>query len=79
MARSEGEVLRERIKSGLTEARKNGVKLGRPEGTLSANLFLQKHKDIARLLKAGQSIRNAAKITSKGASTVWRVKLALSA
>src|ERR1700730_3379905 len=56
IARSEVEVLRERIKSGLTEARKNGVKLGRPEGTLAPDLFLQKHKDIARLLKAGQSI-----------------------
>jgi DNA invertase Pin-like site-specific DNA recombinase len=77
MARNETETLRERIKSGLAEARKIGVKLGRPEGALAPDLFLQKHKDVARLLKTGQSIRNAAKITGKGASTVWRVKLAL--
>jgi DNA invertase Pin-like site-specific DNA recombinase len=77
MARNESETLRERIKSGLAEARKKGVKLGRPEGSLTADLFLQKHKDVARLLKTGQSIRNAAKITGKGVSTVWRVKLTL--
>jgi DNA invertase Pin-like site-specific DNA recombinase len=60
MARNETETLRERIKSGLAEARRKGVKLGRPNGSLASDLFLQKHKDIARLLKAGQSIRNAA-------------------
>jgi DNA invertase Pin-like site-specific DNA recombinase len=77
MARNETETLRERIKSGLAEARRKGVKLGRPTGILAANLFVQKHRDIVRLLRDGQSIRNAAKITGKGASTVWRVKLAL--
>jgi DNA invertase Pin-like site-specific DNA recombinase len=80
MARSEGEVLRERIKSGLVEARRKGVKLGRPKGTtLARDLFLRKHKDIVRLLKAGHSIRNTAKIGGKGASTVQRVKLAMAA
>ena len=77
MARSEIEVLRERINSGLAEARRKGVKLGRPKGsTLDPEIFLQKHKDIVRLLKSGQSVRNAAKITGKGVSTVQRVKLA---
>ncbi|HEY5749191.1 MAG TPA: recombinase family protein [Chryseolinea sp.] len=80
MARNEVDVLRERINSGLAEARRKGVKLGRPEGTtLDREIFLQKHKDILRLLKSGQSVRNTAKITGKGASTVQRVKLALSA
>src|SRR5881227_3204673 len=78
MARSEVEVLRERIKSGLAQARKKGVKLGRPKGTtLSRDVLLQKHKDILRQLKAGQSVRNTAKITGKGVSTVQRVKLVL--
>ena len=78
MARSEVEVLRERIKSGLAQARKKGVKLGRPKGTtLSGDVLLQKHKDILRQLKAGQSVRNTAKITGKGVSTVQRVKLVL--
>jgi DNA invertase Pin-like site-specific DNA recombinase len=75
MARSEVELLRERINSGLAEARRKGVKLGRPQGsTLDAEVFLQKHRDVVRLLKAGQSVRNAAKISGKGISTVQRVK-----
>jgi DNA invertase Pin-like site-specific DNA recombinase len=80
MARSEGEVLRDRINSGLREARRKGVILGRPKGTsLDREVFLQRHKDVSRQLKSGQSIRNAAKITGKGISTVQRVKLALAA
>jgi transposase len=35
--------------------------------------------DVLRQLKAGQSVRNAAKITGRGVSTVQRVKLALAA
>jgi DNA invertase Pin-like site-specific DNA recombinase len=78
MARNETETLRERIKSGLSAARRKGVKLGRPKGTtIDHRAFLRKHKDIWRLLKAGHSIRNAAKIADKGVSTVQRVKLAL--
>lgn len=78
IARNEVETLKERIKSGLKEAKRKGVKLGRPQGTtLNREVFLQKHKDILRLLKAGQSVRNAAKISGKGISTVQRVKAAL--
>jgi len=78
MARSETETLRERINSGLAEARRKGVKLGRPKGTsLEASELLAKHKDIVRLLKDGQSVRNTAKITGKGGSTVQRVKAAI--
>ena len=75
MARSEVEVLRERINSGLAEARRKGIKLGRRIGSkLSRQTFLENHKDILRQLKAKQSVRNTAKITGKGASTVQRVK-----
>lgn len=78
MARNEVETLSTRIKSGLEEAKRKGRKLGRPEGTtLKRSDFLAKHPDIIRLLKAGQSVRNAAKITGKGNSTVQRVKAAL--
>jgi len=38
-----------------------------------------KHKDIVRQLKAGQSLRNTAKIVGKGIFTVQRVKVALAA
>jgi len=75
IARNEAETLRERIQSGLAEARRKGIKLGRPVGTkLRREDFLQRHRDILRQLKAGQSVRNAAKITGKGVSTVQRVK-----
>lgn len=78
MARAEKETLVERIKSGLAEARRNGQKLGRPKGTTVAVAdFLAKHRDIQKLLRSGQSVRNAAKITGKGASTVQRVKAAM--
>jgi transposase-like protein len=46
---------------------------------MGRDYFLRKHKDIVRLLNARQSIRNTAKITGKGISTVQRVKSALSA
>jgi len=80
IARNEVETLRERVRSGLAEARRKGIKLGRPKGTtLDHDVFVQKHKDILCQLKAGQSVRNTAKITGKGISTVQRVKLVISA
>jgi len=78
IARSEVETLRERIKSGLDEARRKGVTLGRPKGTkLGRKQHLAKHKDVVRLLRDGQSVRHAAKISKKGVSTVMRIKAAL--
>ena len=78
MARAEKETMVERIKSGLAEARRKGVKLGRPEGSkLAKKEFLAKHRDIHKQLKSGQSVRNTAKIVNKSASTVQRVKAAM--
>lgn len=78
MARGELETLRARILSGLAVARRNGKLLGRRKGTtLSRAAFLKKHCDIVRLLRAGQSVRNTAKIANKGGSTVQRVKAVL--
>ena len=78
MARAERETLSERIKSGLAEARRKGRKLGRRPGAVYSNKeFLSKHADIARKIKEGHSVRNTAKITSKGISTVQRVKAAM--
>jgi DNA invertase Pin-like site-specific DNA recombinase len=80
MARSELETLRTRIASGLAAARRKGKTLGRPKGTaLTRPAFLQKHRDIVRLLKSRQSVRNAATIAKKGISTVQRVKAMLPA
>jgi DNA invertase Pin-like site-specific DNA recombinase len=78
MARAERETLRERILSGLAEARRQGTVLGRRVGSvLTPAEFLRKHRDVVRLLKGGQSIRNAAKIAGKGVSTVQRVCAAI--
>lgn len=78
MARNERETLVERINSGLAKARREGKKLGRPEGsTLSPKEFLASHKDVVKQLRAGHSIRNTAKITAKSVSTVQRVKAAI--
>lgn len=78
MARAEKETLVERINSGLAEARRKGRTLGRPKGSaMDGAELLAKHPDVVRQLRAGQSIRNAAKITGKAKGTVERVKLAL--
>jgi DNA invertase Pin-like site-specific DNA recombinase len=80
MARAEKDTMRERILSGLAEARRKGKTLGRPHGTtVDKAELLAKHKDIVRQLKDGQSVRNTAKIVGKGMSTVQRVKAAMSA
>lgn len=80
MARSERETIVERIRSGLEEARRKGRTLGRPKGScLGRTDFIKKHSDILKLLKAGHSVRNTAKIAGKGFSTVQRVKQALTA
>ena len=64
--------------SGLENARRKGKKLGRPTGTTTPREeFLADHKDIIKLLRAGQSIRHTAKITGKSPSTVQRVKAAM--
>jgi len=78
MARAEKDTMRERIMSGLAEAKRQGKTLGRPKGSSLENAeLLAKHKDIVRQLKEGQSVRNTAKIVGKGMSTVQRVKSTL--
>lgn len=78
MALSESEILRDRIVSGLEEAKRKWVILGRPSGTtVSSEELLKKHKDVVRLLKENHSIRNAAKISGKGISTIQRIKAIL--
>ena len=80
IARNERETLRERIMSGLDEAKRNGKILGRPVGTgATTDEFLRKHADIRRRLGKGLSIRETAAATGKGVSTVQRVKAALGA
>lgn len=75
MARAETETLRERINSGLDDARRKGVTLGRRKGTVKdRDTLLADHADIVRHLKANQSTRNAATLTGKSTATVQKVR-----
>lgn len=74
MARAEKETLVERINSGLAEARRKGITLGRPQGSTTPPAeLIAKHADIVKLLRGGQSIRHTAAITGKSTATVLRI------
>ncbi len=74
-ARLERETLRERILSGLDEARRQGIKIGRPAGTTEEKAaFLKKYAAVARQLRAGLSVRKTAKLCAVAINTVRKVK-----
>ena len=70
---------RENIKFRLNSGRKlyieRGGKLGRKVGSVkTTEQKREEHKDIISYLKRGYSVRNTAKLTNKGVSTVQRIK-----
>ena len=70
---------RENIKFRLNSGRKlyieRGGKLGRKVGGVkTTEQKREDHKDIISYLKRGYSVRNTAKLTNKGISTVQRIK-----
>ena len=70
---------RENIKFRLNSGRKlyieRGGKLGRKVGSIkTTDQKKEEYKDIISYLKRGYSVRNTAKLTSKGISTVQRIK-----
>jgi len=70
---------RENIKFRLNSGRKiyieRGGKLGRKVGSIkTTEQKREEHRDIISYLKRGYSIRNVAKLTNKGISTVQRIK-----
>jgi DNA invertase Pin-like site-specific DNA recombinase len=70
---------RENIKFRLNSGRKlyieRGGKLGRKVGSIKTpDQKREEHKDIISYLKRGYSVRNTAKLTNKGISTVQRIK-----
>lgn len=74
-AEMERELTRERILSGLEEAKRKGKKLGRPKGSVSnKDHLLKKHKKVVRELKVGTSIRKTAKICGVSSFTVQKIK-----
>ena len=77
-ARLERETLRKRILSGMGEARRQGVTIGHPVGaTEEKAVFLRKYTAVARQLRAGQSVRNTAKLCYVAINTVRKVKALL--
>jgi len=73
-ARLERETLRERILSGIEEARRKGKKLRRPNGTKEEKAaFLKKYPLITRNLRLGISICKTSKICDVSINTVRKV------
>lgn len=67
--------IRQRIKSGYDNFRKNGGKVGRKEGyRKNLDQFLNDHKDVVKLLKQGYSVRKTMKLADKSSGTVQKVK-----
>ena len=74
-AQLERENIKFRLNSGRRLYIERGGKLGRRVGSIkTTEKKREEHKDIISYLKRGYSVRNVAKLTSKGISTVQRIK-----
>ena len=74
-AQLERENISFRLNSGRKQYVAKGGKLGRkPGSTKTADQKKEDYREVISLLKKGYSIRNVAKLTGKGISTVQRVK-----
>ena len=74
-AQLERENIKFRLNSGRAQFIRNGGKLGRKVGSIkTAEQKKEEHKDIISYIKRGYSVRNTAKLTNKGISTVQRIK-----
>lgn len=75
IGRMERLTLIERVKSGLAEAKRKGKVLGRPKDSKKdTSKMLAEYKPVVKYLKDGYSIRETAKLSDVGISTVQRVK-----
>jgi DNA invertase Pin-like site-specific DNA recombinase len=67
--------IRQRIKSGYEQYRKNGGKVGRKEGFRKDDeTILNENKDVIKLLKQDYSVRKIMKLTDKSSGTIMKVK-----
>ena len=74
-AQLEQENIQFRLQSGREQYKKRGGKLGRPTGTVkSKEKMREEYRDVIAFLKKGYSIRDVAKLTGRGVSTVQRVR-----
>ncbi|MEO6174395.1 MAG: recombinase family protein [Flavobacterium circumlabens] len=71
--------IRQRIKSGYESYRKSGGVVGRKIGFKKDNeTLLNEHKDVAKLLKQGYSVRKTMKLTDKSSGTIQKIKKIIS-
>lgn len=75
LARMESEQMSYRIKSGIRARKEKGLHTGRKVGSFeSPEAFLNKHKDIQKLLRQGYSYRQIQKLCNCGPNTIQKVK-----
>ncbi|RYZ24569.1 MAG: recombinase family protein [Chitinophagaceae bacterium] len=75
IARMERETLRDRVISGLENARRKGKVLGRRSGSKqSAEKFLQKYPKAVRRLKEGRSLRETCVLAEVSINTAGKLK-----
>lgn len=75
MAKTELDLIKERLNSGRDNYIRNGGTLGRKKGTSEKRAdFMNKHSDIVKYLKRDQSIRDIMKLTGKSSGTIMKVK-----
>lgn len=63
-----------RVKSGLNAAKARGVKLGRPEGKKSDEVFLKQYSKVVKDIKSGISLRKLMRIHSLSKVTIIKIK-----
>jgi DNA invertase Pin-like site-specific DNA recombinase len=74
----ETERLSERILSGLANARRKGIRLGRPPGsTKDRQQLIDAYPGVVKDLKAGLSIRQTAAFRELSKDTIQRIKKAM--
>lgn len=73
-AEKEAEFIGERVRSGMESAKRRGVHIGRPKGSVySEDQMLNKYSEIVECIKRGVSWRKTARMTGKSLATVKRV------
>lgn len=64
-----------RLSSGYKNYKANGGKVGRKKGSIkTTEQKKEEYKEIIQLLKKRFSVRNVAKVSNRGISTVQRIK-----
>lgn len=72
-------LIKSRLDSGREKYIRDGGKLGRKVGSTESDATtLQKHSDVVKYLRQGQSVRITMKLTGKSSGTVQKVKRILS-